>query len=222
MKKLSNMCFALITLFILIGCSGGDSSTNNTQSNNPITEGQEVTIGYQIWMQKNLDVSNYRNGDPITQVSNPDSFASMTTGAWCYYNYDSVNGPLYGKLYNWYAVNDPRGLAPQGYHVPSDNEWSTLINFLGGDNVAAKKMKATTGWISPISGANNSSGFTALPGGFLYFDIFYGIGTEGSWWSSTADGPGFAWVRTLGSDSPDAARANSVMSNGNSVRCIRN
>lgn len=162
-----------------------------------------VVIGSQEWTNRNLNVSRYRNGDIIPQVTDPSQWSQLTTGAWCYYDNDPANGPIYGKLYNWYAVNDPRGLAPVGYHIASDAEWTTLTNFLGdvdpGDigRGAGGKMKATTLWNSPNSYATNSSGFTALPGG--YFNVpftssflpdtpgsFRLKGYQGYWWSSTA------------------------------------
>jgi hypothetical protein len=91
-----------------------------------------VAIGTQVWTTKNLDVATYRNGDVISQVSDKDAWANLTTGAWCYYENDAKNGVKYGKLYNWYAVNDARGLAPAGWHVPTDYEWEVLSTFLGG------------------------------------------------------------------------------------------
>jgi uncharacterized protein (TIGR02145 family) len=108
---------------------------------------QDVKIGTQVWMSKNLDVSTFRNGEPIPQVQDQEAWRGLKTGAWCYYANDrSSYGMKYGKLYNWYAVNDPRGLAPKGYHIPSDEEWTVLTDFLGGDGVAADKMKRKTGW----------------------------------------------------------------------------
>ncbi len=123
-----------------------------------------VTIGTQIWSTKNLDVARYRNGDPIPQVTNPTQWASTRTGAWCWYNNDSATyASTYGRLYNWYALNDPRGLAPQGWHVPTDEEWTILTDYLGGLSLSGGKMKSTTGWNAPNTGATNSSGFTGLP-----------------------------------------------------------
>ena len=108
------------------------------------------------------------------------AWATLTTGAYCYYNNDSATyAATYGKLYNWYAVNDPRGLAPAGWHVPSDAEWTELINCLGGEDVAGGKMKAVSAlWYSPNTGATNSSGFTGLPGGYRFkrYPLFFGIG----------------------------------------------
>ncbi|MFM2264893.1 MAG: hypothetical protein RLZ77_309 [Bacteroidota bacterium] len=146
-----------------------------------------VTIGGQIWMQKNLNVCKYRNGDDIPQVQDFTAWATLTTGAWCYYENDTANGPIYGKLYNWFAVNDPRGLAPTGYHVPTDSEWTTLTAFLGGQPVAGGKMKSTgtSLWLSPNQDATNSSGFTGLPGGVRYSNSFGRVGENGLWWSSS-------------------------------------
>ena len=103
-------------------------------------QAQNVVIGAQKWKSKNLDVAFYRNGDAIPQVTDDAEWAALTTGAWCYYNNDSTLGKTYGKLYNWYAVNDPRGLAPRGWHIPSDAEWTTLETTLGGSSAAGWKM----------------------------------------------------------------------------------
>ena len=153
-----------------------------------------VTIGTQIWTKKNLDVTTYCNGDPIPQVTDPTAWAGLTTGAWCYYNNDPANGAIYGKLYNWYAVNDPRGLAPSGWHVPSDAEWNTLDTYLGGNSVAGGKMKTTTLWASPNIDATNSSGFSGLPGGTSYHGTFYDVGFFGVWWSATERNSSDAWA----------------------------
>lgn len=128
----------------------------------------DVTIGTQTWTSCNLNVDTYRNGDPIPQVTDATTWENLTTGAWCYYNNSSANGTVYGKLYNKYAVDDPRGLAPLGYHIPTDTEWNTLITYLGGTSVAGGKMKetGTLHWQSPNTGATNISGFTALGSGF--------------------------------------------------------
>ena len=155
------------------------SFTTSNSSNTSVTDidgntYQLVTICSQIWTQSNLNVSHYRNGDVIPQVTDPAAWASLTTGAWCYYNNDTANGPIYGKLYNWYAVNDSRGLAPEGFHVPTDTEWNTLMNCLGGASVAGGAMKTvTTHWSTNCTGATNSSNFNGLPGGIRA----YGTGT---------------------------------------------
>jgi uncharacterized protein (TIGR02145 family) len=116
-------------------------------------------IGNQIWITQNLKVKKYKNGDLIPQIQNDADWAALTTGAWCYYN----NDPSQGVLYNWYAVNDHRGLAPTGWHIPTKEEWITLYNYLGGPSWAANKIKNTSGWIQ--SNGTNESGFSAIPVG---------------------------------------------------------
>ena len=106
---------------------------------------QDVTIGTQTWTSKNLNVTKYRNGDAIPQVQDKNAWAKLKTGAWCYYENNTANGTTYGKLYNWFAVNDTRGLAPKGYHIPTDAEWTILTDYLGGDTIAGTKMKSTSG-----------------------------------------------------------------------------
>lgn len=148
-----------------------------------------VTICNQQWMDRNLDVTTYRNGDTIPYVTDPTAWAALTTGAWCYYNNDPSTNATYGKIYNWYAVNDSRGLAPAGWHVPSSSEWSTLQTCLGGSSVAGGQMKVTgtTTWLAPNTAATNTSGFAALPGGFRADgSAFASVGIRSYWWSSSA------------------------------------
>jgi len=149
-----------------------------------------VQIGQQVWMDKNLEVETYRNGDVIPQVTDAKEWAALKTGAWCYHSNDKANGVIYGKLYNWYAVNDPRGLAPEGWHIPSNAEWTILSTFLGGASVAGGKMKSTgtSRWDSPNFGATNESGFAGLPGHYRnQYGLFHDSGYSGwgSWWSAT-------------------------------------
>lgn len=149
----------------------------------------DVTIGTQIWTKCNLNVSTYNNGDPIPEVTDPTTWANLTTGAWCYYNNDPANGPIYGKLYNWYAINDPRGIAPIGYHVPLSTDFYTLITNLGGVNMGyTLKESGTTHWISPNTGTNSTE-FTALPGGIRssYDGSYIFIGMDGIFWSADED-----------------------------------
>jgi uncharacterized protein (TIGR02145 family) len=186
--------------------------------------GSELTIGTQIWTGCNLDVDVYSNGDSIPQVEDPTAWAALTTGAWCHYNNNPVNGTTYGKLYNWYAVNDPRGLAPTGYHIPTDTEWTTLIDYLGGDAVAGGKMKETglCHWFTPNAGATNSSGFTGFGGGSRLDDgTFYFINKGGYFWSSTENDPDYAWYRILGYNAGDSGRSNADKISGFSVRLIK-
>ena len=182
-----------------------------------------VKIGTQLWTLKNLDVVTYRTGDVVPQVTDKDQWANLTTGAWCYYNNDANNNSFHGKLYNWYAVNDSRGLAPEGWHIPSKDEWTTLVTFLGGDVAAGGKMKATTLWISPNTGATNESGFTALPGGYRkdYGDFGF-IGTNGYWWFSKEHDTGTAVERSLSFEYTDCNMYYYDKRNGMSVRCVKN
>ena len=119
-------------------------------------------------MAENLKVSHYRNGDAIPNVADKAFWASLTSGACCDYDSGTGDAETYGRLYNWYAVNDRRNIAPEGWHVPSDAEWQILIDDLGGDSVAGGKLKegGTTHWQSPNTGASNETGFSSLPGGF--------------------------------------------------------
>ena len=194
-----------------------------------------VTIGTQVWATVNLDVTTYSDGTVIPQVTDPTTWTALTTGAWCYYNNDSANGAIYGKLYNWYAVagiwNEAsktdatlrKKLAPTGWHVPSDAEWTTLTTFLGGETFAGGKMKATTLWNSPNTNATNSSGFTGLPGGYIYYydGAFNDIGRINNWWSSSEASTTNARVLGLGYSYGDAIRYNDNKRNGFSVRCLR-
>ena len=184
-----------------------------------------IVIGTQQWMRENLDVLTYRNGDIIPQVTDPTAWAALTTGAWCYYNNDSTQGNKYGKLYNWHAVNDPRGLAPQGWHVPSDAEWTILETALGGASVAGGKMKeaGTLNWTTPNTGGNNNSGFAGLPGGNRnYLGSFVNVGNLGNWWSSTEEDSVGAWLRYLGYNISDLLRGGANYKYyGFSVRCLR-
>jgi uncharacterized protein (TIGR02145 family) len=186
---------------------------------------QPLTIGKQVWMLKNLNVDHYRNGDTIPQVTDPTQWLNLTTGAWCYYNNDPVMGAIYGKLYNWYAVNDPRGLAPDGWHVPTDAEWTILTNYLGGESVAGGKLKeaGTAHWKTPNDGATNESGFSALPGGLRFYSngAFYTFGGAGYWWSATEGYATSAWFRDLSYDYTYVRRGHFSKEDGFSVRCVK-
>ena len=185
----------------------------------------DVVIGTQTWAGCNANVSTYANGDTIPQVTDPTAWSGLTTGAWCYYNNDPLNEPIYGKLYNWYAVNDNRGLAPNGYHIPTDVEWTTLTDYLGGESVAGGKMKEVglCHWDTPNIDATNTSLFTGLPGGYRsYSGNYFFIGYYGYWWSSTEGSTNSAWYRNLYTLNGGAYRSNFNKKNGFSVRFIKN
>jgi uncharacterized protein (TIGR02145 family) len=179
-----------------------------------------------IWMSKNLDVDHYANGDSIPEIRDSQAWMETTTGAWCHYNNDPSISKVYGKLYNWYAVNDPRGLAPKGWHVASADEWMTLLTCLGGSNVAGGKIKekGTAHWASPNMNATNDSGFTALPAGDRQVNgSFLDLYGYAYWWSSTefyvdaATGWAFG-VMHLGAS---VGNGGHVKLGGESVRCIK-
>lgn len=186
-----------------------------------------VTIGSQVWMQKNLNACKYRNGDPIPQVQDRLQWSNLTTGAWCYYENKTDNGIVYGKLYNWYAVNDPRGLAPVGWHIPIKSEWTTLTeSFIGKTANAGYNLKeaGTLHWINNNLQVNNSSGFTALPGGERVDSGYFGIssiGDRGYWWSSTVRNTTEAEAIMMYSIGGDAVPERYAMGCGFSVRCIK-
>jgi len=189
-----------------------------------ISYSQTVTIGTQVWMTKNLDVVTFRNGDPIPEAKSNEEWEKAGENkqpAWCYYDNDPANGAKYGKLYNWYAVTDSRGLAPVGYHVPSDAEWTILTDFLGGQDAAGTKMKSKSGWAENGNGTN-TSGFSGLPGGDRYgYGAFDHIGNFGAWWSSTEANTGDAWYRSLYYLNGTVNRYSNVKEDGFSVRCLR-
>lgn len=181
-----------------------------------------VTIGSQVWMSENLDVAFFRNGDPIPHVPHGPTWAILKTPAWCYYNNDPTTAALYGRMYNWYAVADPRGLAPAGWHVARDAEWSTMANFLGGTAVAGGRLKAVAHWSAPNTGASNSSGFTAHPGGVRgNGGSYFGLGTGGIWWCAEQYGPNGAVFWSLSSNSAAISRGGASKQDGQSVRCVR-
>ena len=232
------------------------TNDKNSNSSNQITQTgslKSVKIGTQIWMTENLNVSTFRNGDPISEAKTNEEWGKAEKEgkpAWCYYNNDPKNGSKYGKLYNWYAVNDPRGLAPTGWHVPTDEEWKKLENYLGED--AGNKMKSSSGWngygckrceggseqykilcsackgkqknssVSYSGNGTNSSGFSAFPGGSCYFDgDFSWIGESGSWWSASEYETNRANYFFLNHDSSGAGRYWDYKWKGFSVRCLR-
>ncbi len=186
-----------------------------------------VTIGAQVWLVENLRTTKYRNGDAIPMVTVDSVWnnqAATSTGAYCNYNNDGANILVYGHLYNWFAVNDSRGLAPAGWHVAGKTEWEALTAYLGGDTLAGGKLKetGTTHWLAPNTGATNITGFTAVPGGFrMYSGKSEMIGAFGVWWTSTVSDDFSAMNCGMFSDNEDAVVSVNRKANGCSVRCIR-
>jgi hypothetical protein len=194
-----------------------------------------VTICNQVWATQNSNLSHYKNGDSIPHVTDANQWSNLTTGAWCWYNNDSANYGQYGKLYNWYAVNDPRGLAPSGWHIPVETEWNKLVKCLDTNAdticqgcvqsiIAGGKLKeiGTSHWFTPNLGATNSSGFSSLPGGLRDNNGLFGdIGQKGYLWSSKEYSSSYAWYRYMTSFTSDINRYDYFKSYGFSVRFIK-
>ncbi len=190
-----------------------------------------VQIGNQCWTTKNLNTSFYDNGEVVEHIAPISAWTSAglaQNGAWCYYNNDPLNEVFHGKLYNFYAVTDTRGLCPSGWHVPTDSDYTLLTDYLGGISVAGGKMKTTgntgagTGlWVNPNNDATNESGFSALPGGYrTAMGQFFSIGSFGSLWSSSSENETEAWYRGLANYNGVVFRSTCEKSDGCTVRCV--
>jgi len=234
--------FALILLltasFTLYSCS---SSTSSSGEDDPefIQDIDShtypvVRIGNQLWLGQNLSTTRYRNGDPIPEVQGESDWGTLNSGAWARYQHILQRDFDYGKLYNWHAVNDPRGICPDGWKVPSDDDWKTLERHLGmsaqeanssmrrgeGANVGGK-LKSTSLWESPNTGATNESGFNGGPGGRrLSSGLFDGVNRFGYWWTASEQNQAEAVYRSLFFREADVNRFYSDKKQGFSVRCI--
>jgi uncharacterized protein (TIGR02145 family) len=182
-----------------------------------------VQIGTQVWMAENLKTTKYRNDAPIPNVTDQVAWGNLTTGAYCNSNNDGNLWTTYGRLYNWFAVNDGRNISPTGWHVPTDNEWSILTSYLGGASYSYKLIETgTTHWLAPNTDATNETGFTGLPGGYRDSGgIFISIGVEADWWCSTEQGVDAAWARRIFNNSLSLGSLSTSKRNGYSVRCIQ-
>jgi uncharacterized protein (TIGR02145 family) len=238
MKKVSLILSAVVmTAMMLSSCGGGASKEESTpkedgaskEEGTPKEDGasKEVNIGKQVWMTENLNVNKFRNGEPIPEATSDELWieaGKKGEPAWCYPdNYPYRDGR--GKLYNWYAVNDSRGLAPEGWKIPKDEDWERLILFLGGEKVAGNKMKSNNQWdIFDFSKElTNSSGFSGLGGGYRWGDDgrFMGVGQTNIWWCSTETASKTAWGLALHYNCDDASINNYGKNEGFSVRCLR-
>jgi uncharacterized protein (TIGR02145 family) len=182
-----------------------------------------VDIGGQIWIAENLKVTKYNDGTAIPYVVGNSDWSNLTSGAWSYYDHDENNNGVYGKLYNGYAVNTGK-LCPTGWHVPSGTEWTTLIDYLGGESVAGGKLKdlGTTYWSYPNTGATNETGFTALPGGIRFqTGDFSSLRYTGLWWNTPAYPNLFMGYRFISNERGRIYEDSYYMTNGLSIRCIK-
>jgi uncharacterized protein (TIGR02145 family) len=185
---------------------------------------QTARLGTQTWMAQNLNVTQFRNGDPIPEAQTAEEWRKANlegTPAWCYYKNDPENAAIYGKLYNWYAITDPRGIAPQKWHVPNQEEWNRMINFLGGKQKAGPSLKSSSGWNKGGNGSNQSN-FMALPGGSRDENgSFLGMGNYGYFWTAQEQAAYNAWGCDLGYSYTQINRFSYQKGNGFSVRCVR-
>ncbi len=224
--KRTKMLLLLIVFFsaVTLAAYGGGGGATVTDIDGNVYN--TVTIGTQVWLKENLKVTKYRNGDVIGTTTPAASNISGKTASkyqWAYGGNEN-NVAVYGRLYTWYAATDSRGICPTGWHLPTDAEWTTLTDYLGGSTVAGGKMKEAgfAHWSSPNTGANNSSGFTALPGVYRKFSgAFSSIGYNGYWWSATESFATLAWNRLMDYDDGSAYHGSSYRFYGFSVRCVR-
>lgn len=201
----------------LTPCSGDITSVTDIDGNTyPV-----VQIGNQCWIAENLRTTKYNDGSLIPNVTDDQAWSNDTTPAWCHYENNPSYDATYGKLYNWYTVAGGN-MCPTDWHVPTDAEWTTLINFLGGESVAGGKMKATTGWNPPNTAATNESGFSGLPGGYRnILGTFLYSGLQGYWWSSSEFDESIASFRYLDNNVGYINNYNYIKTGGFSVRCLR-
>jgi uncharacterized protein (TIGR02145 family) len=248
-RLLFGLFSALVLILLNISCCKNNEEPRKGKSNaifNPDktydtvkdidgNEYKTIIIGTQTWMAENLRVTHYRNGDPIPNITDNTQWGIQTAGAYCSYkntkDVDSI--ATHGLLYNGYAVTDSRGLAPEGWHLPTDAEWTTLTTYVDGNdgvtneygsNIAGGRLKeaGTLHW-GRANHADNSSGFTALPSGIrnTYQGSFCFISYSGSYWSSSEYFSPFLLIRDMSPDFTSIARGQSHRASGNSIRCIK-
>lgn len=235
MKRSIQLLMTLLILATFISCEKPEEELDHEVISLTDIDGNEyqaMTIGDQVWMVENLSVTHYRNGDEIATGHTDTEWWQLDTGAHANYNNDSSHVAEYGRLYNGYAVGDSRKIAPEGWHIPTDDEWQELEMYLGlsqsladewGDRGHGEgdKMKSTSGWNSDGSG-DNTSGFNALPAGYRdgLFTPFGSLGEKAMFWSATQSG-GEARLRELNHNSSNIARRNYWSFMGLSVRCVQ-
>ena len=237
---LSFLMTLMVALFISCGddnkAVAPDNSTTGTVTDIDGNVYQTVKIGTQWWMAENLRVTHYRNGDTIPNVTDSATWVNLTTGAWSAYAHDPNNVATYGRLYNWFTVDDSRIIAPLGWHVPTDAEWKQLEMTLGMSQAQADSMNwrgsveggmlKDTGiahWQTPNVGATNEKGFKALPGGMHHMNShFQSLGIDGYFWSTTESSGTLVWHRSLNYNRSTLYRAINLKNYGFSIRCVKN
>jgi uncharacterized protein (TIGR02145 family) len=182
-----------------------------------------VKIGKQVWMAENLRTTKYNDGTSIPVVADKNAWIVLSTPAYCLYNNDTVFKKMFGALYNGYAVNSEK-LCPKGWHISSDSEWAALVEFMGGETMAGAMLKEAgiKNWTSPNNGATNESGFNSLPGGTRFSNgLFFSMKTAGYWWTLNKSNPLNGWYRSMSNSSNTVTRNYTDLTNGNSVRCVK-
>lgn len=183
-----------------------------------------VKIGNQVWMSENLRVTKYKNGDSISNMKDEGEWKNALTGAFCNYGNETPNAAAYGALYNWFAVNDIRGIAPEGWHIPTEAELDTLIKYLKGDTIAAGKLKerGVDHWLNTNSTAEQETGFSAIASGYRFADgTFHTKGSNGYWWLNHSSFEMYAWTPRLFKSFADVFRSEQYKNYGFAVRCIK-
>lgn len=209
---------AIVFLF----CHCKNTRTNNTATDIDGNVYRTVTIGNQIWMAENLRVTRFRNGDTIPHIADAVAWSRAPAAAYCYYNNDTGKLNSYGLLYNWHVINDSRNIAPEGWHLPDEQELATLIAYAGGDTIAAGKLKDTTHWLLPNAGATNEYHFSALPAGYrLHTGSFHTLGSNGYWWLRTGSYEMYAWSPRMFMGFADVRRDHRFQNYAMAVRCIK-
>jgi uncharacterized protein (TIGR02145 family) len=225
--SISRIASSLLLLPLLLfapGCSpGGNAGRTGSVEDIDGNHYGTVTIGGRTWMSENLRVSRYRNGDPIPEVRDARNWSGSGSGAWSVYEHREGNGKTYGKIYNWHAVNDPRGLAPKGWHVATDREWTELAESTGGEEHAGSALKAPGKWRGAATAASNASGFDALPAGARRDTdgAFVLLGEFARFWTSTGSDKERAYGRAMEYYDGALRRGEVKKENGFSVRCVR-
>jgi uncharacterized protein (TIGR02145 family) len=235
MIRRSNETKYVLLMLILagvLGCRTGSDKAKSEEKEQIIdVDGNlynTITIGDQVWMEENLKTTRYNDGTPIPMVENYDEWAELTLPAYCWYNNDSLNGVEFGALYNGYVIESEK-LCPEGWHVPTDEEWKALETAVGGADVAGGALKeaGTDFWKTPNTGASNNSGFSARPGGYRSYDGPFNLKrTYGFWWTSSLKSwygapPRFLY-REIRYNGQDIRMNISEKGSGLSVRCIKN
>jgi len=242
MKKIKTYLLSLLISFTYLGCNKDKNDTlEETLLNKDLHYGEvsdldgniyaTIKIGNQNWMAENLRTSHYANGDLIPNVPESNEWINLTSGAWVHYENNPELNALHGKLYNWHAIQNAKGICPKGWHVPSNEEWNTLLNYLGGKEIAGGKLKSKllNAWAFHFNGQstesepNNESGFSSVASGSRSVDGMFGLMSfRATYWSSNEYSASDAYTREIFWNGDAAGSFNEYKKNGYSCRCVQN